>query len=153
MADGLPSLDGVGYPEKMTRVSGTYNPKRGRWAVTIPAHDFAQNPFDYRIPAQPLPEYDDIDPFKGIITESECFDLVKWAHENPIAVRKKTYESNITTVSVGANTGECALPTCLDRAIRVSKPSASCPCCISAGDAQTIGVLRKALPTIRRRKL
>tara|TARA_X000001382_G_scaffold125656_1_gene111351 strand:- start:673 stop:1668 length:996 start_codon:yes stop_codon:yes gene_type:complete len=122
MADGLSSLDGVGYPEKMTRVSGTYNPKRRKWAVTIPAQDFAKDPFNYRIPERPLPEYDSIDPFKGIIQENDCFDLVKWAHENPIPSRKRTYESSITTVSVGANTGECALPTCLDRAIRVSNP-------------------------------
>jgi len=120
MAEGLSSLDGVGYPEKLTRVSGTYNPKRKKWAVTIPAHDFAEDPFNYRIPEKPLPENINIDPFQGIITESECFDLVKWAFDNPIPVRKKVSVGE--GISVGATNGECALPPCLERAIGVSNP-------------------------------
>jgi hypothetical protein len=121
MAEGLNSLDGVGYPEKMTRVSGTYNPKRKKWAVTIPAHDFAQDPFNYRIPERPLPEYRNLDPFQGIFAESDCFDLVKWSKDNPMPVRK---EINFVGAkdSMGVVTGACALPTCLERAIQVSNP-------------------------------
>ena len=121
MAEGLSSLDGVGYPEKLTRVSGTYNPKRGKWAVTIPAHDFAQDPFSYRIPERPLPEYRHLDPFQGTYTEITCFDLVKWVANNPMKRIKKRNDLGLRT-SVGATNGPCALPNCLDRAVRTSNP-------------------------------
>lgn len=121
MAEGLSSLDGVGYPEKLTRVSGTYNPKRRKWAVAIPAKEFAQNPFDFRIPEKPLPHYRHLCPFQGTFSVNDCFDLVKWAHENPVPVRKQTSFVG-EGVSVGAIVGECALPTCLERAINVSNP-------------------------------
>jgi len=120
MADGLASLDGVGYPEKMTRISGTFNVKRKRWAVSIPAHDFAQDPFNFPIPDKPLPVSDNIDPFFGRFAESECFDLVKWVHDNPPPKRHTTQRES--TVSVGFLGGECALPNCLERAIQVSNP-------------------------------
>lgn len=120
MADGLSSLDGVGYPEKMTRISGTFNVKRGRWAVAIPAQDFAQDPFGFPIPDKPLPDSDKIDPFKGRFTENDCFDLVKWVHDNPAP--KRSTNRNESTVSVGVLGGECALPNCLERAIQVSNP-------------------------------
>ena len=121
MAEGLSSLDGVGYPEKVTRVSGTYNPKRKKWAVTIPAQDFAKDPFNYHIPERPLPDYINIDPFQGTIAEIECFDLVKWVSNNPMKKIKKRVGLEMRT-SVGATNGPCALPNCLDRAIRISNP-------------------------------
>lgn len=121
MADGLSSLDGVGYPEKLTRVSGTYNPKRGKWAVSIPADEFADDPFNFPIPVKPLPEYKHLCPFQGSLSESPLFDLVKWAHDNPIPVRKQT-EFVGQGESIGVIDGECALPTCLERAINVSNP-------------------------------
>lgn len=122
MAEGLSSLDGVGYPEKMTRVAGTYNPKRGKWAVSIPAEDFAKDPLNYRIPEKPASEYRHLCPFQGTFAETDCFDLVKWAKDFPEQVRKKSISFVGNEESVGMIDGECALPTCLERAINVSNP-------------------------------
>tara|TARA_B110000858_G_scaffold198533_1_gene266387 strand:+ start:4156 stop:5142 length:987 start_codon:yes stop_codon:yes gene_type:complete len=121
MADGLKSLDGVGYPEKLTRVSMTFNRKRGRWAVPIPAGSFSNSPQDYKIPNAPDRTMKVIDPFVGTINYEECFDLVIWNADNPF--REKPTEGGYMTVMVGSHEGEVNLPTCLNRAIRVSNPA------------------------------
>jgi len=119
MAEGLVSLDGVGYPEKLTRVSLTFNRKRGRWAVPIPAEDFVAEPLSYDIPKSPRNGMIDIDPFRGSIKREDCFDLVLWNAENPY---EEKHEGGYETVMVGEHEGEVNLPTCLNRAIRVSNP-------------------------------
>ena len=118
MAQGLKSLDGVGYPEKLTRFPNTYNPKRSKWAVTINARDFALNPLEYEIPDKPKKDLLMLDPFRGIVNNNNCFDLVKWVADNP----PKQIENRPKTIPVGLNTGTCALPDCLDKAIRLSNP-------------------------------
>lgn len=120
MAKGLGSLDGVGYPEKMTRISGTRNVKRGRWAVTIRARDFQRNP-RMRIPDRPVEAYRHLDPFQGVVHRDQCFDLVKWVHANPAPQRPATGLST-DGKALGLTHGPCALPPCLERAIHVSNP-------------------------------
>lgn len=120
-AHGLASLDGVGYPEKMTRISGTRNVKRGRWAVTIPARDFAADPFGYQIPAKPVREYIGIDPFQGRVERDACFDLVRWVAANP-APQRPSVRLSTDGEALGLTHGPCALPACLERAIHVSNP-------------------------------
>lgn len=119
MAEGLASLDGVGYPEKLTRVSLTYNRKRGRWAVPLDARQFAVEVHEYTIPSSPRPNMLPIDPFRGSINRAECFDLVIWNADNPYVEK---YEGGYETVMVGEHEGEVNLPTCLNRAIRLSNP-------------------------------
>lgn len=120
MAEGLESLDGVGYPEKLTRVSGTYNTKRGKWCVVIDPKTFSRDPLTYRIPPRPDATLEHLDPFTGKYDEDMCFDLVMWNANNPFQDRIASGEKS--TVRVGSHGGEVALPTCLDRAIRVSNP-------------------------------
>lgn len=119
MAAGLESLDGVGYPEKLTRVPNTYNTTRGRWCVVIDPKLFLINPLKYQIPKRPT-HISKLDPFLGSYDVESCFDLVLWNAENPFQDRVATGETS--TVKVGSHGGEVALPTCLDRAIRVSNP-------------------------------
>lgn len=121
MAEGLASLDGVGYPEKMTRVSGTRNMKRGKWAVTIPARPFAEDPFSFSIPTRPNKSNIGIDPFQGTVDRALCFDLVLWVAQNPAPKIERTRLST-DGKSVGMAHGPCALPSCLERAIVVSNP-------------------------------
>ena len=63
-ARGLRTLDGVGFPQKLTRIPDTYNPKRGKWAVNIDAACFYLDP-NYQIPARPLRELKCYDPYTG----------------------------------------------------------------------------------------
>ena len=118
MAEGLTSLDGVGYPEKITRVSNTFNVSRGKWATPIEARVFAQNPNDYRIPKRKNLD-NMLDPFFGIVNHDDCFDLVIWKADNPY---QESNNRTNNTVKVGHHGGEVALPTCLNRAIRMSNP-------------------------------
>jgi len=117
MAEGLKTLDGVGYPEKLTRVPMTFNRKRGRWAVPLDAKQFANEVHDFTIPASPTPDMWSLDPFRGEASD-DLFDLVLWNAENPREEVGGGYE----TVMVGEHEGEVNLPTCLNRAIRVSNP-------------------------------
>ena len=117
MAEGLDSLDGVGYPEKLTRVPLTFNRKRGRWAVPLDAKQFATDIHDFAIPSSPTPDMLALDPFRGKVSES-LFDLVLWNANNPHEEVVGGYE----TVMVGEHEGEVNLPNCLNRAIRVSNP-------------------------------
>lgn len=119
MAEGLLSLDGVGYPEKLTRVSMTFNCKRGRWALPISAREFAKDPHAFKIPEKPLKNLLQYDPFRCEVNFDECFDLVLWNAQNPY---EETQNSSYETVMVGEHEGEINLPTCLNRAIRVSNP-------------------------------
>ena len=122
MAHGLVSLDGVGYPEKLTRIPETFNPKRGKWAVTCDARAFAQNPRSYSIPKQPMPDYQRMNPFTGDKPQGgELFSLTRWIRDNPeqetVADPVEIQDFSGTPLSTSV-----PLPNCLDRAIRVSNP-------------------------------
>ena len=120
MASGLSSLDGVGYPEKLTRVPDTYNPKRGRWCVMIDGRAFAQDPQNYAIPKRPQSRHKHLDPYFGDRPEM-AFDLVKWVADNPDPKQDLIRTStSVPNIEVGDN--GIALPTCLEKAIRVSNP-------------------------------
>ena len=120
MAKGLDTLDGVGYPEKITRVPGTYNPKRGKWAVVINKDGFLEDPLNYEKPDRPLPNLEFHDPFLGVETHEydTHFSLLEWVRDNP--QKKRVVKTQVVSQDIG-NSG-VALPTCLDRAIRVSNP-------------------------------
>tara|TARA_R100000988_G_scaffold7772_1_gene4488 strand:- start:48 stop:1046 length:999 start_codon:yes stop_codon:yes gene_type:complete len=81
-AKGLKTLDGVGHPQKLTRIPDTFNPKRKSWAVNIPADAFAEDPHNFLIPSQPVEEYRVLDPFRGMSAASD-FDFVQWMADNP----------------------------------------------------------------------
>ena len=122
-AQGLVSLDGVGYPEKLTRIPETYNPKRGKWAVTCDVRAFAASPLTYPIPKHPVPENVSMNPFTGIPPEGELFSLIRWVRDNP----EKRIEPQQPAIEVGDFSGipsasTVPLPTCLDRAIHVTNP-------------------------------
>ena len=68
---GLVTLDGVGYPEKLTRVPGTFNPKRWKWAVNVDPWAFKENPQEYQIPRRPDESLDEFDPFRGHIPNGD----------------------------------------------------------------------------------
>ena len=116
MCEGLESIDGVGYPEKLCRIPKTYNCKRGKWAVPINALYFSDDPHGFQIP-KTVEGSARWCPFTGSVG-SELFDLVRWNADNP-NVEPKT-ESH--TVKVGNHEGDVLLPTCLERAITLSNP-------------------------------
>ena len=82
MAVGLPTLDGVGFPAKLTRIPDTYNVTRKRWAVNVSVEAFLSDPMGYPIPTTPQPQNAVYDPFRGRETTSG-FDIVLWANDNP----------------------------------------------------------------------
>tara|TARA_R110002020_G_scaffold29528_10_gene93113 strand:+ start:10227 stop:11069 length:843 start_codon:yes stop_codon:yes gene_type:complete len=82
-ANGLKTLDGVGHPQKLTRIPDTFNPKRKKWSVNLPAVDFLQDPQGYNIPEVPNPDFKNLDPFRGTVASSD-FDFVQWMSDNPM---------------------------------------------------------------------
>ena len=119
--EGLLSLDGVGYPEKLTRGPDTWNPKRGRWAVTIDARLFALQPLDYPIPKLPDPTLFHLNPFCGEELGTR-FSLTKWHMNNTIEENTPIMASTTLPVALETIATSVPLPTCLERSIRVSNP-------------------------------
>jgi hypothetical protein len=120
MAGDLPTLDGVGHPQKLTRIPDTFNPKRNKWAVNVPALDFADDPHNYIIPETPNPDYSFLDPFRGEESQySTSFDIVKWIAENPLTESLESYapfDGNIGTAK------QVPIPPCLEKAIHHENP-------------------------------
>ena len=118
MADGLESLDGVGYPRKLTRVPLTYNPRRGRWAVMLQSRLWAENPMSTPIPKKPNDSMTTLHPYWGA-ERNGGFCIKKWAENNPIDLEGAT-ETMITEI-----TGIEGVPMipCLSDAITVSNPN------------------------------
>lgn len=122
MARGLVTLDGVGFPEKMTRIPSTYNPKRGRWAVVIDAQEFAKNPDEYKIPSSPTPTFDNLDPFEGQPVK-QGFDFIKWMEsyaptaEDFEAVERVSLDEEMLTA------GDVPLMPCLAHGVRQESPN------------------------------
>lgn len=122
MAKGLVTLDGVGFPEKMTRIPSTYNPKRGRWAVVVDGREFAKIPEKYKIPSKPLPDFVHLDPFIGKKVENG-FDFISWAEkyapepEDFSAIQSVSLDSDMLTA------GTVPLMPCLAHAVRQDKPN------------------------------
>ena len=119
MAKGLKTLDGVGNPQKLTRVPDTYNVTRKRWAVNIDAKRFHEDPLGYDIPTKPQHSLSNLDPFRGKARDS-AFSIVKWIAKTPQQTvfyeAKAPFEGDIGTLD------QVPIPPCLDKAMRHENP-------------------------------
>jgi len=121
-ARGLVTLDGVGFPEKMTRIPSTYNPKRGRWAVVIDGREFSKDPDNYQIPTSPLPIYDNFHPYDGQKVENG-FNFTEWVKNYaPEAEDYKAVEQ-VYLDKDSLTAGSVPLMPCLAHAVRQEKPN------------------------------
>ena len=115
-ASGLATLDGFAFPAKLTRIPNTFNATRGRWAVSIPTHEFIADPLGFDIPKIPIGEYAAWCPFTGMDSDS-TFDFVRWANDNPIQeVELPKFDGDISSA------GEVPIMPCLEGAIRHENP-------------------------------
>lgn len=118
MSKGLETLDGVGHPQKLTRIPDTYNTTRRRWAVNVDKDAFMANPLSYMIPAKPDPKLSKNDPFTGEKPNSS-FSIVKWVANNPIQLtvtNQLVFDGEIGTMN------QIPIPPCLDGATKVDNP-------------------------------
>jgi len=122
VADGLVSLDGVGYPERLTRIPGTYNIKRRKWSVVIAIDDFMADPVAFVPPNEPSHNRSHLDPLTGAYRASEAFSLIGWWRDNPEPQKAAPVPSGGSWGGEVVGAGDILLPTCLDRAIHVSNP-------------------------------
>jgi len=121
MADGLNTLDGVGYPERLTRIPDTYNTKRGRWCVTVSPTAFVSDPQGFTPPERPDPAFLHLRPFTGLGEFEASFSLIHWVNDNP----DPQVDSEVKDTAFDGLVGDLEsipIPTCLDRAIRVTNP-------------------------------
>tara|TARA_Y100000004_G_scaffold38317_1_gene41099 strand:- start:8275 stop:9285 length:1011 start_codon:yes stop_codon:yes gene_type:complete len=118
MARGLVSLDGVGYPEKLTRIPGTYNPKRGRWAVPISPSDFLLDPLGFKVPKVPTNEHKPLDPFVGVERNGN-FDFKAWIQTNNDVLVVPEPVGEVTEVTDAASV---PMIPCLSKAINTNNP-------------------------------
>jgi len=119
MGRDLKSLDGIGYSEKLTRIPGTYNPSRKRWAVVINPKDFISDVQGYTIPKHPINMEKDLCPFFGIPVPSMAFSLVKWVNDHP--QEKKAVKAHSKPFTMGI-AGEVPLPPCINSLIKQPNP-------------------------------
>jgi len=115
-AKGLKTLDGVGFPQKLTRIPDTYNPKRGRWAVNIEPTGFYIKD-DYEIPTEPLKELKCYDPYTGE-PPIGGFNIREWIANNPVQEEVSHGEFNGDIGSAG----QIPIPPCLESAISHENP-------------------------------
>jgi len=126
VAKDLPTLDGVGLPEKLVRVPNTYNVKRGRWSVCIDPEEFMANPDSFTIPKKPDDRSFSICPFLGARTGAESFDFVRWVHDNPTPTKGAESHQNtklVMAVDASTNAGEIPLPPCIADNINNENPN------------------------------
>ena len=116
-AKGLKTLDGVGFPQKLTRIPDTYNPKRGRWAVNIDPKSFMANPLSYNIPSKPNKELSYLDPFRGEAPKTG-FNIRTWIASNPA---QETVPVGEFSGDIGS-AGQIPIPPCLESAISHENP-------------------------------
>lgn len=121
MAKGLVTLDGVGFPEKMTRIPSTYNPKRGRWAVVINGRDFSSNPTNFTIPKMPSAVLPELHPY-GEETE-HGFDFSKWCSTYSPAREDFSPAESVTLDKSTLTAGTVPIMPCLARPINEESPS------------------------------
>ena len=119
MGRGLMTLDGVGNPQKLTRVPDTYNVTRKKWAVNVDAKAFFENPQEYSIPEKPDASLHKLDPFRGERRNSD-FNILTWIAENPVRETLMNPPAKFTG-DIGSAT-EVPLPPCLERAIQEENP-------------------------------
>lgn len=119
VSKGLKTLDGVGNPQKLTRVPDTYNVTRNRWAVNIDVNAFLSDPFNYVIPTRPDEKLKQYDPFRGQQTASD-FDIVKWISDNPKPQQPMVHRGEFTGEIGTMN--EVPIPPCLELHMRHENP-------------------------------
>jgi len=120
-AKGLITLDGVGFPEKMTRIPNTYNPKRGRWCVVIDGRKFAQDPDNFIIPKSPSPTARTLHPFGE--STSSGFNFKKWADAYAPEQEDYTLVKGVSLDSDALTAGSVPLMPCLARGVHQNKPN------------------------------
>jgi len=113
---GLETLDGVGYPEKITRIPDTYNPKRGRWAVVVPVDDLLS---DSPIPHTPDKNNVRLCPYRGEEGVSDGFKLSEWVKNHPVDILPQI---SLPEDFVIESAGSVPIPPCLEKAIQTSNP-------------------------------
>ena len=118
MASGLKTLDGVGFPQKLTRVPDTYNPARGRWSVNIDTGEFMRDPLGYNIPERPEQSLSHLDPFRGEAPK-RGFNIRKWIADNP--KREEVYSTGEFNGEIGS-AGLIPIPPCLEKAMSHENP-------------------------------
>ena len=126
MAKDLPTLDGVGLPEKLVRIPNTFNPTRGRWAVPINADDFAADPHNFPIPTLPSDGSFSICPFLGVRNPTERFDLVRWVNDNPAPTFDAETHRNgklIMAIDNSKGVGDIPIPPCIASATERENPN------------------------------
>tara|TARA_R100000008_G_scaffold980_2_gene841 strand:+ start:19918 stop:20928 length:1011 start_codon:yes stop_codon:yes gene_type:complete len=117
MGRNLKTLDGVGHPQKLTRIPDTFNPTRGRWAVNIDVEAFMEDYLGYEIPTLPSPTLLSRDPFRGEPV-TEGLNIVNWIANNPV---QQHQFSPVKELEVG-DALNVPLPNCLEKAIKTSNP-------------------------------
>ena len=121
-ARGLVTLDGVGFPEKLTRIPNTYNPKRGRWCVVIPTEDFVSNPMEYEIPSSPQQFDRKHHPFGEWDSGIDKFDFVNWC-DNYQPLDEDYCMDSVELDESMLTAGSVPLMPCLAKAINQDKPN------------------------------
>ena len=122
VADGLPTLDGVGHGKKLTRIPSTYNPKRWKWAVNIDVEAFLDSPHQYKIPIKPDSSLDWSDPFVGQEVV-DGFRFVDWCDNNPLLFKEKPlFFADLPAVLPVAGEGDIPIPPCLEAHIHHPNP-------------------------------
>lgn len=122
-ARGLVTLDGVAFPEKMTRIPNTYNPKRGRWCVIITTEDFMKDPAGCHIPNSPTMVTPYSHPFNDTNPNIEKFDFKAWCDTYQPIQDDYSFVDSVTLDSDTLTAGSVPIMPCLARAIHQEKPS------------------------------
>jgi len=118
MAKDLKTLDGVGFPQKLTRIPDTFNPTRRRWSVNIDTDAFIKNPIAYNIPNKPQQSLLHLDPFRGEMPKQR-FNIIKWIADNP--KKEEVIPSTKFEGKIG-NAGEIPIPPCLEKVMNHENP-------------------------------
>tara|TARA_R100000005_G_C4996537_1_gene203366 strand:+ start:1297 stop:2316 length:1020 start_codon:yes stop_codon:yes gene_type:complete len=116
MSKGLETLDGIGYPEKITRIPDTYNPKRSRWAVVVPINHLIK---DLPIPNKPDITFKEYCPYRGEEGVIDGFKLSEWVKTHPVDIMPQI---PLPDDFVIGSAGTVPIPPCLEAAISTSNP-------------------------------
>ena len=121
MANGLLTLDGVGYPRKLCRIPHTYNAKRGRFAVMVDVNTFKTTPQTTLIANRPKESpVAHLHPYWGEKRKDGGFDIRQWAASNPVELMGDWNKQQVTVIE-GTQEAIPMIP-CLQREIEVSNP-------------------------------
>lgn len=118
MASDLITLDGVGHPQKLTRIPDTYNTTRKKWSVNIDPKSFIKDPLNFNIPNLPDPSMLALDPFRGASKHS-ALDIISWIAKNPI--KEIPLELGEFNGDIGS-VDQIPIPPCLSTAITHENP-------------------------------